>query len=75
MKTEFKDFVYLTGKNVGNINYSDLGRFYGKQGQTLINQHNKNPKQLEAIYLGSLCQANEITKQDLIKIIKMKNIL
>lgn len=68
------DFVYLTGKNVGKINYSSLGRFYNKNYQMLINQNKKYPEQIEMIYLGAFCKANGITKKDIINLIEAQKI-
>lgn len=71
-KNDFIDFVNITGKNIGEIQNTKIANYIGiSEGAVRLMKKN-NQKKLDCLYLGALCKANNITKEDLIKIIYSK---
>ncbi len=70
MKIEFIDFVNRTGKNIGEIQNTKLANFIGISEGAIRLMKANDLHRLDCTYLGALCKANNITKQDLIKIIE-----
>ncbi len=64
------DFVYTTGKNIGTVNKSKLGEFISLSANATKNLADKHPKRFDCLYLGAFCKANDIKKEDLVKILK-----
>ena len=67
------DFVTTTGKNVGKIKNTELGIALGLGEGAMRNIEKKHPQRYEMMYFGALCEANKITKDELIKIINDRN--
>ena len=63
------DFITKTGKNIGKIKKSELGAALGRGEGAMRNIEKKHPNRYEMMYFGALCEANKITKDELIKII------
>lgn len=69
-KNEFIDFVNRTGKNVGEIQNTKLAKFIGiSEGAIRVMKQN-DLHRLDVVYLGALCKANNIFKEDLIKLVE-----
>lgn len=64
------DFVNKTGKKVGEIQNTKLGKYLDYSEGGLRGLEEKYPKRYEALYLGSFCKANNITKNDLVKLLE-----
>ncbi len=70
---EIVDFVNKTGKNIGVIQNTKLSDFLGATGKKIRYLRQSNELMFESLYLGALCKANYVTKDDLIELIKQKN--
>jgi len=69
-KEEFVDFVNRTGKNIGEIQNTKLANFIGiSEGAVRLMKEN-DLHRLDCTYLGALCKANKIKKEDLIKLVE-----
>lgn len=66
----FIDFVNTTGKNIGEIQNTKLAAFYNVVEGSIRRIKKEDPLKLECLYLGALCKANNISKQDLVEISK-----
>jgi hypothetical protein len=69
------DFKTKTGKEIGKVKITELAEFIGISEGALRNRRKKNPKEFDIYYLGALCIANDIKKEDLKKLLKIKNII
>ncbi|KAB7891379.1 hypothetical protein [Poseidonibacter ostreae] len=67
---EKKDFLTISGENVGTIIHSRLAKFIGTAEGTTRALSKTNPKRYDCLYLGAFCMINDITKEDLLKINK-----
>ena len=68
-KDNFIDFVNTTGKNVGVIQNTKLANYVGVSEGAIRLIKAKDPHKLDCLYLGALCKANNIKKEDLINIV------
>lgn len=69
---EIVDFVNKTGKNIGLIQNTKLGFFF-ETNEKNIRYLKKQKNMFDCLYLGALCKVNNITRDDLIELIKQKN--
>lgn len=69
-KNEFIDFVNRTGKNIGEIQNTKLANFIGISEGAIRLMKENDLDRLDCNYLGALCKANKITKEDLIKLVE-----
>lgn len=69
-KNEFIDFVNRTGKNIGQIQNTKLANFVGISEGAIRLMKENDLHRLECNYLGALCKANDITKDDLINLVE-----
>ena len=65
---KFHDFVNRSGKNIGQIQNTKLAGFVGISEGAIRLMKDKDTHRLDCLYLGALCKANNITKDDLIKL-------
>lgn len=70
----FIDFVTKTGQNIGEVQNTKLAKYLGNSEGAIRNLRDKEPLKFDCLYLGALCKTNNITKEDLIKIKKDKNV-
>ena len=68
-KDNFIDFVNRTGKNIGEIQNTKLSNFLGVSEGSIRLMKTNDLHKLDCTYLGALCKANNITKEDLIKLV------
>ena len=59
------NFNNTTGKNKGKLQLTKLAKYLGKSEGTLRALRKRRPKELEVLHLGSLCQSNSISEDDL----------
>jgi hypothetical protein len=71
--SDFIDFVNRTGKNIGEVQNTQLGDFVGNHEATMRALRKKNPHKFDILYLGSLCKANGIDKEMLEKMKQKKD--
>ncbi|WP_418186717.1 hypothetical protein [Aliarcobacter lanthieri] len=69
---EIIDFVNKTGKKVGEVQNTKLANFFGNAESTIRQLRDREPLKFECLYLGAFCKANNIIKEDLIKILEDK---
>jgi len=69
-KNKFIDFINRTGKNIGEIQNTKLANYIGVSEGTIRLMKENNLHKLDCNYLGALCKANNITKEDLIKLVE-----
>ena len=69
-QVQFIDFVNKTGKNVGEIQNTKLADFIGISEGAIRLMKANDLHRLDCLYLGSLCKANNITKDVLIKFVQ-----
>lgn len=69
-KEEFVDFVNRTGKNIGEIQNTKLAEFIGVSEGAIRLMKTNDIHRLDCVYLGALCKANKIKKEDLIKLVE-----
>ncbi len=69
-KDNFIDFVNRTGKNIGQIQNTKLANYVGISEGTIRLMKENDLHRLDCTYLGALCKANNITKEDLVKLVK-----
>lgn len=72
-KNEITDFVNRTGKNVGKIQNTALANFFENSEGAMRSLSKREPLKFECLYLGAFCKANNITKDDLLKILENRN--
>lgn len=71
MAEEFKDFVNTTGKNIGRLQNTKLAAYLGcSEGAIRGMKRKEDQLRLECLYLGALCKANNISKENLVEISK-----
>ncbi|WP_418181373.1 hypothetical protein ACNSOL_11780 (plasmid) [Aliarcobacter lanthieri] len=70
MKSKIIDFVNTTGKNIDQVQNTKLAAFFGNTESTIRKLGYREPLKFECLYLGAFCKANNITKEELIKLIK-----
>lgn len=68
----FIDFVNTTGKKVGEIQNTKLATFFQVSEGSIRRIRKEDPLKLDCLYLGALCKANNISKENLIEITKQK---
>lgn len=66
----FIDFVNISGKNIGIIQNTKLANFIGISEGAIRLMKENDLHRLDCIYLGALCKANNIRKEDLIKLVE-----
>lgn len=66
------DFVNTTGKNIGEVQNTKLARFVGKGEFSVRALRKRKPKEFEMMYLGALCVANGVSKDDIEKVCESK---
>ena len=66
------DFNNISGKNKGKLQITKLAKYLGKNESTLRALKKKNPKMLKILHLGSLCDANSVTEEDIKNIVNLK---
>lgn len=64
------DFVNKTGEKIGEVQNTKLANFFEISEGALRNIRKKEPLKFECLYLGAFCKANNITKEDLEKLLK-----
>jgi hypothetical protein len=64
------DFITTTGKNIGKIKNTEFGNFVNLGEGAMRNLEKKHPLRYKMLYIGALCKANNITKEDLIKLVE-----
>ena len=64
----FIDFVTKTGQNIGEVQNTKLAKYFGNSEGAIRNLRDKEPLKFECLYLGAFCKANNITKDDLIRL-------
>ncbi len=69
---EFIDFVNTIGKNIGEIQNTKLAKFFDINEGSIRRMKKEDPFKLDCLYLGALCKANNITKEDIIETSKNK---
>jgi hypothetical protein len=69
----FIDFVTHSGKNIGTIQNTKLSIFLKITKRKILYLRNTNKMMFDCVYMGALCKANNITKADLIELLKQKN--
>lgn len=69
-QNNFIDFVNTTGKNVGKIQNTKLAKFIGVSEGAIRLMKEKDLHKLDCNYLGALCKANNISKEDLIQLVE-----
>ena len=72
---EFKDFVNTTGKNVGEIQNTKLANFFGVTEGAIRKLKLSDSLKFDCLYLGTICKANNFTKEDLIYLIKNNDVI
>ncbi len=70
---EIVDFVNKTGKNIGLVQNTKLGFFFETNEKNIRYLRKTKKNMFDSLYLGALCKANNITRDDLIELIKQKN--
>lgn len=70
---EIIDFVNTTGENIGKIQNTKLATYLGVSERTIRYLSKTKPNQFNNLYLGSLCEANGITKESILALIKQNN--
>ena len=68
----FIDFVNKTGQKIGEVQNTKLAKYLGNSEGAIRNLRDKEPLKFDCLYLGALCKANNIIKEDLIKLLKDK---
>ncbi len=68
----FIDFVNKTGQKIGEVQNTKLAKYLGNSEGAIRNLRDKEPRKFDCLYLGALCKANNIIKEDLIKLLKDK---
>jgi len=66
------DFNNISGKNKGKLQITKLAKYLGKDESTLRALKKKNPKMLEILHLGALCDANGVTEEDIKNVMSSK---
>lgn len=51
-----------------------LAKYFGNSEGAIRNLRDKEPLKFDCLYLGALCKANNITKEDLINKKRIKNV-
>lgn len=69
-ESKFVDFVNTTGSNIGEIQNTKLANFVNVSEGAIRLLRKNNTQKLNCLYLGALCSANDISKDDLITIYK-----
>lgn len=72
-KKEFVDFVNTTGKNIGKIQSKKLADYFGVTEGGIRYMKNNDELKYDCLYLGALCKANNVTKENIIEIFKNKS--
>jgi len=67
-----KDFITNCGKKPGTIKNSELSSFFDRKEFFIRQMKKRSPLQVECLYLGAFCKANNITKEDLLKVLEEK---
>ncbi len=71
MAKDFIDFVNTTGKNIGQLQNTKLAAFLGvSEGAIRSMKRKEDQLRLDCLYLGALCKANNISKENLVEISK-----
>ena len=55
---------------MGKIKNTEFGNFVNLGEGAMRNLEKKHPQRYEMLYIGALCKANNITKEDLIKLVE-----
>lgn len=63
------DFLITTGKNIGDVDNAKLASFLGVDETEISNFKLNN-----SLYLGAICTANNISKEDLTNLIKNREV-
>lgn len=66
------DFNNKSGKNRGKLQITKLAKYLSKHESTLRALKKRNPKMLHILHLGSLCDANDITEDDIRDVVNSK---
>jgi len=69
-KVKIVDFTNRTGKNIGKIQNTKLANYVGVVEGSIRLMKINNQQKLDCLYLGALCKANNISKDDLIKLLE-----
>ena len=74
-KIEFVDFVNTTGENIDKIQSKKLADYFGMTEGAIRHMKNKDELKYDCLYLGALCKANNISKDNIKEILKIKQIM
>ena len=73
-KNDFVDFVKTSGKNIGEIQNTKLAEYFDMtEGGIRRLRKKENNSKFNCLYLGALCKANNISKEDLINLMENRN--
>lgn len=68
----FTDMIHIGNKYDGEINNTKFGEYFNLHESSVRGLKKRDSKKFEALYLGALCQINNLTKEDLEKIFNEK---